>query len=80
VGTGSAGHVIENNSIAVLQSADVTQFVDGVVVDQFSTTHPEQSQLPALACTAFTEFVDAQGRTIRFEFENALILLTPPTA
>lgn len=79
VGTGAAGHVLENNSIAVLQSADVTRFVDGVVVDQSSSTHPEQSQLPALSCTAFTEFEDAQGHTIRIEFENALILLAPPT-
>jgi hypothetical protein len=79
VGTGAAGHVLENDSIAVLLSADVTRFVDGVLDRQFSFSHPEQANLQALTCSLFTEFVNAGGQTIRFEYENARIILTPPT-
>jgi hypothetical protein len=79
VGTGAAGHVLENNSIAILFGADVTVRVDGAVVDQFTFRSAANAEgLPLSTCSGFTEFQDEQGQTVRIEFTNAQILLTPP--
>ena len=80
VGTGAAGHVLENKSIAVLLGADVTVLVNGEVVDQYSFAQGANAPgLPVSPCTAFTEFQSSPGVTVRMEFANARILVTPPS-
>jgi hypothetical protein len=77
VGTGAAGHVLGSNSIAVLLSGTLTQFVNGVQTNQntFDTGHG----VSALACTALSEFT-VGADTIRIEITDARILLTPASS
>lgn len=77
VGTGVAGHVLEDNRIAILLNATFTFFVNGAPVDQQTFVTPGGGR-PAAECAAFTEFLDEQGNWVRIEITNAQILLTPP--
>ena len=77
VGTGVAGHVLEDNRIAILLNATFTFFVNGVLVDQQTFVTPGGGR-PAAECTAFTEFLDEHGNWVRIEITNGQILLTPP--
>ena len=74
IGTGKAGHVLGSNSIAVLLSGTITQFVNGVQTDQ--NTFDSGQGVSALTCSAFSEFT-VGGDTIRTEITDARILLTP---
>lgn len=77
VGTGAAGHVLDNNSIAVLASGTRTTFVNGVQTDQVSFSTPGQG-LRTVPCTATAEFQDEAGDNVRIVITDAQILLTPP--
>jgi len=77
VGTGVAGHVLEDSRVAILLNATFTFFVNSVQVDQQTFVTPGDGR-PAAECAAFTEFVDEQGNQIRIEITNGQILLTPP--
>ena len=77
IGTGVAGHVLEDSRIAILLNATFTFFVNGVQVDQQTFVTPGEGR-PAAECAAFTEFLDEQGNLIRIEITNGQILLTPP--
>ena len=76
VGTGSAGHVLENNSIAVLMAATGRVLVNGVQVEEINFSNPGVG-LPTLSCSAFSQFEDAAGNTVRIEFTTAEIVVTP---
>jgi archaellum component FlaG (FlaF/FlaG flagellin family) len=77
LGTGAAGHVLDNNSIAVLVSGTRTTFVNGVQTDQVTFSTPGQG-LKTVPCTATSEFQDEAGNNVRVEITDAQILLTPP--
>jgi hypothetical protein len=77
VGTSIAGHVLEDNRIAILLNAIFTFFVNGAPVDQQTFVTPSGGR-PAAECAAFTEFLDEQGNWVRIEITNGQILLTPP--
>jgi archaellum component FlaG (FlaF/FlaG flagellin family) len=77
VGTGAAGHVLDNNSIAVLASGTRTTFVNGVQTDQVTFSTPGQG-LRTVPCTATAEFQDEAGDNVRIVITDAQILLTPP--
>ena len=77
VGTGAAGHVLGSNSIAVLLSGTLTQFVNGVQMNQ--NTFDTGQGVSALACTGFSEFT-VGADTIRIEITDARILLTPASS
>jgi archaellum component FlaG (FlaF/FlaG flagellin family) len=75
VGTGRAGHVLENNSIAVLLAGTITTFVNDVEVAQDTFDHRGKG-VSTLDCEGVAEFV-ADGDTIRLELTDARIHLTP---
>jgi archaellum component FlaG (FlaF/FlaG flagellin family) len=77
VGTGAAGHVLDNNSIAVLASGTRTTFVNGVQTDQVTFSTPGQG-LRTVPCSATAEFQDEAGDNVRIVITDAQILLTPP--
>ena len=79
VGTGVAGHVLEDNRIAILLNSTFTFFVNGAPVDQ-QTFVTAGGGRPAAECAAFTEFLDEQGNWVRIEITNGHILLTPPVS
>ena len=76
VGTGAAGHVLGNTSIAVLLSGTQAIFEDGVQVAQFTFTNKGKGTPTLQPCSGFAEF-DADGVTVRIELSDAAILLTP---
>ena len=75
VPVGSAGHVLENNSIAVLLAGTVTTFVNGDQVDQNTFDHKGKGT-STLACGAVAEFT-AGPDTIKIVITGARIHLTP---
>jgi archaellum component FlaG (FlaF/FlaG flagellin family) len=75
VGTGAAGHVLENNSIAVLLAGTTTTFVNGVQVEQITFDNPGRG-VSTLACEAVAEFT-AGADQIRIEITDARVHLTP---
>jgi hypothetical protein len=78
VGTGIvAGHVLEDNSIAVLLNATFTTYVNGKQISQSTFITPGEGR-PGVQCSAFAEFEDEFGDTVRIEVTEAEILLTPP--
>ena len=77
VGTGAAGHVLDNNSIAVLASGTRTTFVNGVQTNQVTFSTPGRG-LRTIPCTATAEFQDEAGDNVRIVITDAQILLTPP--
>jgi archaellum component FlaG (FlaF/FlaG flagellin family) len=77
VGTGAAGHVLDNNGIAVLVSGTRTTFVNGIETDQVTFSTPGQG-LSTVPCSATAEFQDEAGNNVRIEITDAQILLTPP--
>ena len=77
VGTGAAGHVLDNNSIAVFASGTRTTFVNGVQTDQVTFSTPGQG-LRTVPCIATAEFQDEAGDNVRIVITDAQILLTPP--
>jgi hypothetical protein len=76
VGTGRAGHRLEGNGVAVLGAGTISTFVNGVLVDQESSTSPGGQGRRGTPCTATLEFEDPAGNEIRIVLE-AELLLTP---
>jgi archaellum component FlaG (FlaF/FlaG flagellin family) len=78
IGTGAAGHVLEDNSVAVIMSGTLTTFVNGVQTEQVTFPPVPGEGLRTVPCTATAEFEDEEGNLVRIELTDAQLLLTPP--